>query len=150
MDRSTIYIKSREIEELSVFHICHTFCVSYRQALLSFTFPGTANLPRPSSLQLGIEISGKNNGSAGLNGNAIESEATRKYARKSRIQDGVRCNGRDTVMQIGRIFTHFQGRYIWRGNVKVYFLLIEEEYEGMLIYILHILRSKMYQLSQFN
>ena len=30
----------------------------------------------------------KNNGSAVLNGNAIEFEATRK----SRIQDGVRCN----------------------------------------------------------
>jgi hypothetical protein len=37
------------------------------------------------------------------------------------------------IMQIGRIL---QGR-----NVKVYFLFIEEEYEGMLIYIL---RSKMY------
>ena len=31
-------------------------------------------------------------------------------------------------MQIGRIF---QGRYVWRGNVKVYFLFIEEGYEGM-------------------
>jgi hypothetical protein len=50
------------------------------------------------------------------------------------------------IMQIGRIF---QGRYVWRGNVKVYFLFIEEGYEGMFIYILHILRSKMYQLSQF-
>jgi hypothetical protein len=35
----------------------------------------------------------KNNRSAGLNGNAIEREATRK----SRIQDGVRCNGRDNA-----------------------------------------------------
>jgi hypothetical protein len=35
----------------------------------------------------------KNNGSAVLNGNAIESEATRK----SRIQDGVHCNGRDNA-----------------------------------------------------
>jgi hypothetical protein len=50
------------------------------------------------------------------------------------------------IMQIGRIF---QGRYVWRGNVKVYFLFIEEGYEGMFIYILHILRSKMYHLSQF-
>ena len=50
------------------------------------------------------------------------------------------------IMQIGRIF---QGRYVWRGNVKVYFLFIEEGYESMFIYILHILRSKMYQLSQF-
>ena len=66
-----------------------------------------------------------------LNGNAIESEATRK----SRIQDGVHCK--------------LNGRYVWRGNVKVYFLFIEEGYEGMFIYILHILRSKMYQLSQF-
>ena len=49
-------------------------------------------------------------------------------------------------MQIGMIF---QGRYVWRGNVKVYFLFIEEGYEGMFIYNLHILRSKMYQLSQF-
>jgi hypothetical protein len=54
------------------------------------------------------------------------------------------------VMQIGKIFTHFQGRDVWRGNVQVYFLFIEEEYEVMFIYILHILRSKMYQLSQFN
>jgi hypothetical protein len=36
-----------------------------------------------------------------LNGNSIESEATRK----SRIQDGARCNGRDN--QIGRIFSSF-------------------------------------------
>ena len=50
-------------------------------------------------------------------------------------------------MQIGR---SFQGRYVWRGDVKVYFLLIEDECEGMFIYVLHILRSKMYQLSQFN
>jgi hypothetical protein len=35
---STIYIKSREIEELSVFHTCHTFCVSYGQALLRSCF----------------------------------------------------------------------------------------------------------------
>ena len=35
--------------------------------------------------------------------------------------------------------------------IKVYFLMfIEKEYEGMFIYILHIIRSKMYQLSQFN
>jgi hypothetical protein len=84
----------------------------------------------------------ENNGSAGLNGNAIEREATRK----SRIQDGVRCNGRDNANNI-----NFQSRYVWRGNVKVYFLMfIEKEYEGMFIYILHIIRSKMYQLSQFN
>jgi hypothetical protein len=76
-----------------------------------------------------------------LNGNAIESEATRK----SRIQDGV-CSVMAEIMQIGRIF---QDRYVWRGNVKVYFLFIEEGYEGMFIYILHILSSKMYQLSQF-
>jgi hypothetical protein len=31
------------------------------------------------------------------------------------------------IMQIGR---NFQGHYVWRGNVKVYFLFIEEEYEG--------------------
>jgi hypothetical protein len=85
----------------------------------------------------------KNNRSAVLNGNAIESEATRK----SRIQDGVHCIKWPTqIMQIGKIF---QGRYVWRGNVKVYFLFIEEVYEGTFIYILHILRSKMYQLSQF-
>ena len=67
-----------------------------------------------------------------LNGNVIESEATRK----SRIQDDVR-SVMAKIMQIGRIF---QGRYVWRGNVKVYFLFIEEGYEGMFIYILHILR----------
>jgi hypothetical protein len=53
-----------------------------------------------------------------LNGNAIESEATRK----SRIQDGVRSVMAE-IMQIGRIF---QGRYVWRGNVKVYLPFIEE------------------------
>jgi hypothetical protein len=53
-----------------------------------------------------------------LNGNVIESEATRK----SRIQDDVR-SVMAKIMQIGRIF---QGRYVWRGNVKVYFLFIEE------------------------
>ena len=76
-----------------------------------------------------------------LNGNVIESKATRK----SRIQDDVR-SVMAKIMQIGRIF---QGHYVWRGNVKVYFLFIEEGYEGLFIYILHILRSKMYQLSQF-
>ena len=42
-------------------------------------------------------------------------------------------------MQIGRIS---QGRYVWRGNVKVYFLFIEEEYEGMFFYILNIYIKK--------
>ncbi|CAB3991502.1 Hypothetical predicted protein [Paramuricea clavata] len=36
------------------------------------------------------------------------------------------------IMQIGRIF---QGRYVWRGNVKVYFLFIEEGYEDSLLKI---------------
>jgi hypothetical protein len=73
-------------------------------------------LTPPSSLQLGIEISGKTM--------------------------GTRC-------LMGMRYRVFQDRYVWRGNVKVYFLFIEEGYEGMFIYILHILRSKMYQLSQF-
>jgi hypothetical protein len=49
-----------------------------------------------------------------LNGNAIESEATRK----SRIQDGV-CSVMAEIMQIGRIF---RDRYVWRGNVKLKYI----------------------------
>jgi hypothetical protein len=43
----------------------------------------------PRRFSLGIEISGKTMGARGLMGMEIEREATQK----SRIQDGVRCNG---------------------------------------------------------